>query len=99
TRSTRDWSSDVCSSDLERDGRRYNIVITPDKACVVNEGLASVRGGGQAPTLFSPDRPTRARLSKPLIARGGQHVPVAWDAAVDLDRKSTRLNSSHAWIS
>ena len=80
-----DWISTAMHSVVtERDGRQYNVVITPDKACVVNEGLASVRGGGQAPTLFSPDRPTRARLSKPLIAGGGRHVPVAWDAAVDL---------------
>ena len=44
-----DWISTAMHSVVtERDGRQYNVVITPDKACVVNEGLASVRGGGQA---------------------------------------------------
>src|SRR5215207_445759 len=63
-----DWISTAMHSVVkDRDGRRYNIVITPDKACVVNEGLASVRGGGQAPTLYSPDGPTKARLTTALI--------------------------------
>src|SRR6266849_4950125 len=55
TRSTRDWSSDVCSSDLSA------------TACVASGALS----------------------------RGPIPVP----PVVSTDRKSTRLNSSHEWIS
>jgi len=80
-----DWISSAMHSVVaDRDGRRYNVVIMPDKACVVNEGLSSVRGGGQALTLYAADRPTKARLSAPLVARGDRQEPIAWDAAVDL---------------
>jgi arsenite oxidase large subunit len=68
----------------DRDGRRFNVVIMPDRDCGVNEGLASVRGAGQAPTLYAKDRPTQVRLATPLVACHGRHAPIAWDAAVDL---------------
>ena len=29
----------------DKDGRRYNIMIVPDKSCSVNQGLSSTRGG------------------------------------------------------
>ena len=51
----------------DRDGSRHNVVIIPDRGCRVNEGLASVRGGGLAQTLYAPDRPTRARLATRAI--------------------------------
>ncbi len=80
-----DWIAPAMHTVIaDRDGRRFNVVILPDKDCVVNEGLASVRGGGQAPTLFGADRPTKARLSTPLLSKGGAHTPVAWTEAVDL---------------
>jgi arsenite oxidase large subunit len=68
----------------DRDGSRHNVVIIPDKACRVNDGLSSVRGGGLAQTLFAPDRPTRARLSAPLLDEGAGHVKTTWTDAVDL---------------
>jgi arsenite oxidase large subunit len=80
-----DWISPAMHSVIEdRPGRRFNVVILPDKGCVVNEGLASVRGAGQALTLYAPDRATKARLSTPLVARAGRHEAVSWDAVVDL---------------
>ena len=80
-----DWIAPAMHSVVQdRDGRRYNVVILPDQDCVVNKGLASVRGAGQAPTTYAADRPTKARLTTPLLARGESHQPVAWDAAVDL---------------
>ena len=30
------------------DGKRYNIMVLPDKQCAVNQGLSSVRGGQMA---------------------------------------------------
>jgi arsenite oxidase large subunit len=80
-----DWISPAMHSVVHgRDGRQHNVVILPDKACVVNEGLGSVRGAGQAATLYAPDRPTRARLTDPLVRRADRHEAVSWDAAVDL---------------
>src|SRR5471030_1256126 len=36
----------------EQDGNRYNILIVPDKQCVVNSGLSSTRGGQLARAMF-----------------------------------------------
>jgi arsenite oxidase large subunit len=71
----------------DRDGTRHNIVIIPDSACRVNDGLASVRGAGLAQTLYSPDRPTRVRLSTPLLDQGAGHVKTTWEATVDLSAR------------
>ncbi|MEW5707432.1 MAG: arsenate reductase (azurin) large subunit [Pseudomonadota bacterium] len=68
----------------DRDGSRHHVVIVPDPACRVNDGMASVRGGGLAQTLYAPDRPTRARLSAPLLAQGADHERMSWEEAVDL---------------
>jgi arsenite oxidase large subunit len=68
----------------DRDGSRHNVVIIPDRGCRVNEGLASVRGGGLAQTLYAPDRPTRARLATPLIDDGSGPKAISWTDAVDL---------------
>ncbi|MBX9590926.1 MAG: arsenate reductase (azurin) large subunit [Hyphomonadaceae bacterium] len=68
----------------ERDGKQFNIAIVPDDACSVNSGLSSVRGGGLAATLYAPDRPTKARLTTPLLAQGDGQKAVSWDEAVGL---------------
>ena len=68
----------------DRNGSRHNVVIIPDHACRVNGGLASVRGAGLAQTLYSPDRPTRARLSAPLLDEGAGHAKATWTEAIDL---------------
>lgn len=68
----------------DRDGKAYNVAIVADKECSVNGGLASVRGGGLAQTLYSPDRPTKARLAKPLMASEKTFAETGWDEAVDL---------------
>lgn len=68
----------------ERDGRRYNVAIVPDRECRVNGGLASVRGAGLAQTLYAPDRPTRARLKKPLLDGSKGQVEIGWNEAVEL---------------
>src|SRR2546422_1506710 len=72
TRCSRDWSSDVCSSDLTQTGAVYRLR---------GKGLPRVGEGG----------------------RGDLHVRVHVWTPVKLtatpDRKSTRLNSSHGYIS
>lgn len=68
----------------EKDGKRYNIAIIADDDCRVNSGMASVRGGGMATAVYAPDKPTKARLSTPLIRTAKGHDATTWDDAVDL---------------
>src|SRR2546429_1838650 len=69
TRCSRDWSSDVCSSDLASEGSAFVVASS--------EGLASAtaRPNENGEACQSSQRPARR------------------------DRKSTRLNSSHGYIS
>jgi len=85
------WISAAMHAEItERDGRRYNLVIMPDSGCVVNEGLSSVRGGGQAETTYAADRPTKTRLHAPLISRGDDHRPIPWEEAIELGARVTK---------
>src|SRR2546427_2796553 len=75
TRFDCDWSSDVCSSDLDADERyaraaEFTDVVRRLWASFPNEALKIDRDSGRYA-----------------------------DASLDLDRKSTRLNSSHSQIS
>src|SRR3546814_10443306 len=103
-----DWSSDVCSSDLERVAAclaagvpRGKIMVDPglgfgkslgDNLALVN-GLATFQGLG-VPLLFAGSR-------KRLIGALSNEAPAAERLggsvalAFRADRKSTRLNSSH----
>src|SRR2546422_3055411 len=82
TRCSRDWSSDVCSSDL----------ASADK---------SVEENRQAALRFAEIFVRMRRIPKPIVAvvqgralAGGCGLATACE-----DRKSTRLNSSHGYIS
>src|SRR2546422_4291775 len=77
TRCSRDWSSDVCSSDL---GRRVS--RGPG-------GGGGARGGSVRLRRPDTQRPQRLRVH---ARRSGEHPERR-------DRKSTRLNSSHGYIS
>ncbi|HYC38690.1 MAG TPA: arsenate reductase (azurin) large subunit [Usitatibacter sp.] len=68
----------------DRDGSRHHIAIVPDRACQVNDGMASVRGAGLAQTLYAPDRPTKARLHTPLLDDGQGQRKATWTEAVEL---------------
>src|SRR2546422_7157427 len=72
TRCSRDWSSDVCSSDLRSAGG------------TVRPGRAS-------------GRPTSRRRGSRSRRRRRADLPAGRTASAD--RKSTRLNSSHGYIS
>jgi arsenite oxidase large subunit len=68
----------------DRDGSRHNVLIVPDSACRVNDGLSSVRGAGLAQTLYAPDRSTKVRLTKPLLDEGSGFQPVSWNDCTEL---------------
>src|SRR5687768_18265630 len=75
TRCSRDWSSDVCSSDLQHPVAR--------REGVDDRRLQAARAGGR-------EDETVALSAEQLLETGDQ---------LRLDRKSTRLNSSHGYIS
>lgn len=66
----------------DADGRRHNIMILPDKACTVNQGLSSVRGGQMATYMYAPDGDAKARLKEPRLFTGAQWVDTTWDEAL-----------------
>ncbi|MGN6537665.1 MAG: arsenate reductase (azurin) large subunit [Mesorhizobium sp.] len=75
---------------VKQDGKDVHIVIKPDKDCVVNSGLGSVRGARIAEMSFSRQRSTQMqRLTDPLVWRYGQMQPTSWDDALDLVARVT----------
>lgn len=64
------------------DGSRHNIMIVPDKACVVNSGLSSTRGGKMASYMYTPDGIGRDRLHSPMIYLADQWLETDWDNAM-----------------
>jgi arsenite oxidase large subunit len=65
-------------------GVAHNILIVPDKTCVVNRGLYSTRGGQLAKVVYNRSAPTAARLREPLALIGDRFFGVSWENAVDL---------------
>src|SRR5207253_4591631 len=98
TRWPRDWSSDVCSSDLSRRlGSRRVVVYCSDRDVV-----AQINGEDDVPEEYvGPYLEVRALLHAYRAARvepcpqGGDDA--LWVGAAR-DRKGTRLNSSHVAI-
>lgn len=66
----------------DADGKRYNIMIVPDKDCVVNSGLSFTRGGKMASYMYTPDGITADRLTEPRLYTGAQWVDTTWDEAL-----------------
>lgn len=64
------------------DGSRHHIMIVPDKACVVNSGLSSTRGGKMASYMYTPDGIGRDRLHSPMIYLADQWLETDWDNAM-----------------
>lgn len=78
------WVPPLAHAVITEKGGRHNVAIIPDDDCLVNSGLASVRGAGLAASLYRPDGPTRTRLSSPAIRAGGSLDAVDWEEAADL---------------
>ncbi|QFG32535.1 arsenate reductase (azurin) large subunit [Pseudomonas umsongensis] len=68
----------------DKDGKRYNIMIVPDKQCEVNKGLSSTRGGQLAKVMYSPDGVGKERLRSPRVYVADQWVDTSWDDALAL---------------
>lgn len=66
----------------DRDGRRRNIMILPDRECVVNQGLSSTRGGQLASVMYRAAGPTGNRLTHPRIFTGDDWVDTDWSRAL-----------------
>src|SRR5256884_2715325 len=91
TRCSRDWSSDVCSSDLRALSHwRANEPWLPDRRRWLCS-LGLVRAPGEQRSEPGQDAPT----FPPLLRQCRKPTPPLRGT----DRKSTRLNSSHGYIS
>ena len=66
----------------DRAGKRWNIMVVPDKGCSVNSGLSSTRGGKMASYMYSADGLGKDRLKNPRINRGDQWLDTSWDDAL-----------------
>jgi arsenite oxidase large subunit len=68
----------------DRDGKRYNILIVPDKECEVNKGLSSTRGGMMASYMYNSEGITRERLTKPRFLLRDKWLDTSWENALGL---------------
>lgn len=66
----------------DKDGSRHNVLIVPDKECVVNQGGGSVRGLHMASYLYSEGSQTQERLKHPRMHTGDQWLETDWNQAL-----------------
>jgi arsenite oxidase large subunit len=84
------WYAPSMYNIVRQNGSDVHIVIKPDKDCVVNSGLGSVRGARMAEMSYSQQRNTQLqRLTDPMVWRYGQMQPTGWDDALDLVARVT----------
>ncbi|HEY2527803.1 MAG TPA: arsenate reductase (azurin) large subunit [Xanthobacteraceae bacterium] len=84
------WYAPSMYNIVRQNGEDVHIVIAPDKECVVNSGLGSVRGARMAEMSYSSARNTQLqRLTNPMVWRYGQMQPTSWDDALDLVARVT----------
>ena len=87
---TPNWYSPSMYNIVKQEGKDVHLVIKPDPACVVNSGLASIRGARMAEESYSQARSTQQqRLIEPMVWRYGQMQPTSWDDALDLVARVT----------
>lgn len=84
------WYAPSMYNVVKQDGKDVHIVIKPDKGCVVNSGLGSIRGARMAEMSYSGVRNTeQQRLTDPMVWRYGQMQPTSWEDALDLVARVT----------
>ncbi|RMD46971.1 MAG: arsenate reductase (azurin) large subunit [Alphaproteobacteria bacterium] len=85
-----EWISPSMYNIVKQNGEDVHLVVVPDKDCVVNSGLASIRGGRMAENRPSEVTGTQQqRLTDPLVWRYGTWQPTSWDDALDLVARVT----------
>ncbi|WP_342240335.1 arsenate reductase (azurin) large subunit [Inquilinus sp. OTU3971] len=85
------WFSPAMYNIIQQDGKDVHIVIKPDKECVVNSGLGSIRGARLGELSYSEARGTQQqRLTSPLVWRYSGMHPTSWDDALELVAEVTR---------
>ena len=84
------WYAPSMYNIVRQNGEDVHLVVKPDKDCVVNSGLGSVRGARIAEMSYSQQRNTQLqRLTDPMVWRYGQMQPTSWDDALDLVARVT----------
>jgi len=84
------WYAPSMYNVVKQDGNDVHLVIKPDKDCVVNSGLGSVRGARMAENRRSDVAGTQQqRLTQPMVWRYGTWQPTSWDDALDLVARVT----------
>lgn len=84
------WMAPSMYNVVQQDGQDVHLAVVPDHECVVNSGLASIRGARMA-----ENRPSRVtgtqqqRLSDPMVWRNGVWQPTTWADAMDLVARVT----------
>ncbi|HEX2510316.1 MAG TPA: arsenate reductase (azurin) large subunit, partial [Microvirga sp.] len=87
---TEAWYAPAMYNVVRQDGKDVHVVIKPDRNCVVNSGLGSIRGARMAEMSYSPVRSTQQqRLTDPMVWRYGQMQPTSWEDALDLVARVT----------
>jgi len=66
----------------DKDGQSYNIMVMPDKECVVNSGIHSTRGGAMGSLMFNDTGASRERLKHPRFFTGDDWVDWDWKQAM-----------------
>ncbi len=85
------WYSPSMYNIVKQGGRDVHLVIMPDKQCVVNSGLGSIRGARMGENSYSTVTGTQTqRLTEPLVWRYGDLKPTSWDDAIGLVAEVTR---------
>src|SRR5206468_9257996 len=98
-RSDRDWSSDVCSSDLEVIDEEAAAIHHVGKALDAAVVVLDSPGGGQELVLAHDDALAGLKMDRCHVTwRVTAESDLAGGLRLDQDRKSTRLNSSHDQI-
>jgi len=66
----------------DRDGKEFNVMIVPDRECVVNQGQSSTRGGMLASLMYNGDGPSASRMLHPRVFSGDDWQDTTWDNAL-----------------
>ncbi|RMH48004.1 MAG: arsenate reductase (azurin) large subunit [Alphaproteobacteria bacterium] len=84
------WVAPSMYNIVKQNGEDVHLVVVPDKDCVVNSGLGSIRGARMAENRPSDVTGTQQqRLADPMVWRNGVWQPTSWDDALDLVARVT----------